>query len=438
MRTHGGRLALFFARRPLRSILNADSPASAADLRGLTGSTGAGICSFSRIVADSHLFAGTSGNGSLRRSFFEQCCQNRSFHGTRAMSARDYYDVLGVSKNATASDIKKAYYGLAKKLHPDTNKDDPDAERKFQEVQRAYEVGPDAFEKADSGGGPGGPFGATGSPFDDFFYANGMNDFFKNIFRTGEFGGEDVKVSLDISFMEAVHGCTKTMTFQTDLPCEACDGSGVPPGTKPETCRSCRGSGMIFMQNGPFRMQSTCSKCGGSGKIVKNLCQSCKGHKVVRGVKSIKLDIMPGVDDDDTIKVHGSGGADPEGNKYGDLFVTVKVRQDPVFRREKSDIHVDAVLNVTQAILGGTIQVPTLTGDVVLKVRPGTQPGQKVVLKGKGLKSRNSAFYGNQFVHFNVTIPTNLTNRQRMLIEEFAKEEQGEDFKDATAAGASG
>ncbi|KAI0499418.1 hypothetical protein KFK09_020321 [Dendrobium nobile] len=252
--------------------------------------------------------------------------------------------------------------------------------------------------------------------------------FFKNIFRDREFGGQDVKVSLEISFMEAVHGCTKTLTFQTSLPCEACGGVVyllVPSLRLAELAKAWE------------RMQTTCSKCGGSGKTVKNLCQSCKGNKVFRGTKSVKLDVMPGVDDDDTIRVYGSGGADPEGNKPGDLYVTIKVRHDPVFRREKSDIHVDAVLSITQAILGGTIHVPTLTGDVVLKVRPGTQPGQKVVLKGKGMKTRNSSFYGDQYVHFNVTIPVNLTDRQRVLIEEFAKEEQRE-YKGGAAAEASG
>lgn len=367
--------------------------------------------------------------------------------------------MLGVSKNASQGEIKKAYYALAKKLHPDTNKGDADAERKFQEVQRAYEtlkdeqkrsfydqVGPDQYEKASAGGGgSGGPFeGGFGNPFEDIFGGGGgggggMNDFFRNIFRDREFtSGHDVKVALELSFMEAVQGCTKTINFQTFVTCETCNGAGVPPGTKPETCLACRGSGFIFMQTGPFRMQTTCTQCGGSGKTVKDFCKSCKGKKIVPGTKTVRLDIVPGADDDDIIKVTGSGGADPEGNRPGDLYVTLKVREDPVFRRERSDIHVDAVLNLTQAILGGTVQVPTLTGDVVLKVKPGTQPGQKVVLRGKGIKTRNSSFYGDEYVHFNVNIPVNLTQRQRTLIEEFAKEEQGEDEKDAKAAGASG
>ncbi|KAL4585784.1 hypothetical protein LXL04_010410 [Taraxacum kok-saghyz] len=368
---------------------------------------------------------------------------NRSIHGTSHMAAKDYYDTLGVNKNATASEIKKAYYGLAKKWHPDANKDDPEAETKFQEVSKAYEVlkdeekraqydqlGHETFEASASGGGGGPDAGHWRNPFQDLGDIFGFGPFARN------FTGKDVKVALELSFMEAVQGCTKSVVFQTELPCETCGGSGVPPGTKPETCRRCKGAGMTFSQTGPFRIQVTCTQCGGSGKYVKSLCKSCNGQRVVRGPKSVKLNIMPGVDTNEELRMSRSGGADPDGNQPGDLFVVIKVREDPVFRREGPNIHVDATLNITQAVLGGTIQVPTLTGDVVLKVRPGTQPGQKVVLKGKGIKTRNSYSYGDQYVHFNVSIPTNLSERQRELIEEFAKEEQGE-YEKGAAAGAS-
>ncbi|ONK79923.1 uncharacterized protein A4U43_C01F11860 [Asparagus officinalis] len=443
MRSQGAKVALLFTRSFRKPPLRTSEQLS----RWISTSS-------SRVFSGSSFEKGKWKNSDHSGVFYMNGYPKRYFHGTRPVSVRDYYDVLGVSKNATSSDIKKAYYALAKKLHPDTNKDDAEAERKFQEVSRAYEVlkddekrslydqvGPDAFEQAASGGAPGGgPYGGGGfNPFEDLFsgFAGGGTDFFKNMFHR-DFGGQDIKVPLEISFMEAVQGCTKTLKFQAAVPCEACGGSGAPPGTKPETCRGCRGSGMTFMQQGPFRVQRTCSVCGGDGKIIKNLCKSCGGQKVVLGTKSVRLDVMPGVDNDDTIKIHRSGGADPEGGQPGDLYVTIKVREDPVFRRERSDIHVDAVLNVSQAILGGTIQVPTLTGDVVLKVRPGTQPGQKVVLKGKGIRTRSSAVYGDQFVHFNVSIPNNLTQRQRALIEEFAKEEQGEYDKGEKAAGASG
>ncbi|GAA0142164.1 chaperone [Lithospermum erythrorhizon] len=230
----------------------------------------------------------------------------RSIHGTSAasMSSRDFYEVLGVSKSATSSEIKKAYYGLAKKLHPDTNKEDPEAEKKFQEVQKAYEVlkdeekraqydqyGPEMFEQTmNGGGGPGfNPF-EGGNPFQDIF-RNGADIF--NIFNR-DIGGEDIKVSVELSFMEAVNGCTKTINFQTDMSCGACGGTGVPPGTRPETCKRCKGSGMITSQNGFFMMQSTCPSCRGAGKIVTDFCKTCKGKRVVSGPKSVKLNLVPG------------------------------------------------------------------------------------------------------------------------------------------------
>ncbi|XP_031398108.1 chaperone protein dnaJ GFA2, mitochondrial isoform X2 [Punica granatum] len=427
-------------------------PSPAPNSQAYDSLCGEGNRSFSTAVAGSRSIFGnrtpTSTTGNLKNLFLlgssnASWTSSRSIHSTAFMSARDYYDILGVSKNASSSEIKKAYYGLAKKLHPDTNKNDPEAEKKFQEVSKAYEVlkddekrqlydqvGHEAFEQQGSPGSDSG-FHGFSNPFEDIF--NG--DIF-NMFRQ-RFGGQDVKVAVEISFMEAVQGCTKTVTFQAPLTCQACGGTGVPPGTKPENCRRCAGAGETYIQRGMFSIRQTCTACGGSGKTVSSLCKSCKGQRVVMGSKSVKLDIMPGVDDNETMKVYRSGGADPDGNQPGDLYVTIKVREDPVFRREGADIHVDSVLSVTQAILGGTIQVPTLMGDVVLKVRPGTQPGQKVVLKRKGIKTRGSVSFGDQYVHFNVSIPTNLTQRQRELLEEFAKEEQGEYDKRA-AAGASG
>ncbi|PIA28214.1 hypothetical protein AQUCO_07200096v1 [Aquilegia coerulea] len=299
--------------------------------------------------------------------------------GPTSMSAKDYYDILGVSNKASQSEIKKAYYGLAKKLHPDTNKDDADAERKFQQVQRAYEVlkdeekrsmydqvGHDEFEQHSAEGRPSGFSGG----FEDIFRSGGMSDFFDDLIRNGEAfgGGSDVKVTLELSFMEAVQGCSKTVRFQTAVSCDDCDGTGVPPGTRPEICKSCRGSGMMHIQKGIFSLQITCSKCKGARTTVQNYCNTCKGERVVKGPKTVKIDVPPGIDNSQQIKISRKGGADPEGNQPGDLYVTIKVQADPVFRREGTDLHVDAVLSITQAILGGTTQVPTLAGDVVLKV----------------------------------------------------------------------
>ncbi|KAK9154948.1 hypothetical protein Sjap_002428 [Stephania japonica] len=446
-RSRGTKLAYWFARRSLSSQLVEDSTALLGNAKRIGDCRGfvSGSSAVFRFV--------NLDNVKQRNGLLLNCDGARFIHATGSTFSRDYYDTLGVSRNANASDIKKAYYALAKKEHPDVNKGDPDAEKKFQEIQKAYEVlkdeekrslydqvGHEAFEQTAAGGAPGGPFGG-GFGFEDFFNGGGgggMNDFFKDIFSGSRGGGHDIKVDLELSFMEAVQGCSKTVTFQAALSCEDCGGTGVPPGTRPETCRPCRGSGMLYMQKGPFRLQSTCTHCGGSGKTVKNFCKSCTGRRVVKGSKSVKIDVIPGIDNNETLMIRKSGGADPEGNPPGDLYVTIKIREDPVFRRDGPDIHVDAMLSVTQAMLGGSIQVPTLTGDVVLKVHPGTQPGQKVVLRKKGIKTRTSYSFGDQFVHYNVRIPTNLTQRQRELIEEFGKEEQGEQCRDAEPAVASG
>ncbi|KAF9601596.1 hypothetical protein IFM89_020512 [Coptis chinensis] len=441
VRSSGAKLVYFLSRRSLSSRLWKNAPYTLDNAlhRGFFS----GVNNSPRIpeylnVKQRLLDGGLYGSLGVARFFHAT--------GSKFMAARDYYDVLGVSKDADPAELKKAYYGLAKKLHPDVNEDKAAAEKKFQEVQKAYEVlkndekratydqlGHDAFERADSGGGDPGGFDGGFNPF-DIFSRGDMGDIFNGIFGTKV--APDVKISLELSFMEAVQGCSKTVTFQTSVTCETCGGTGVPPGTRPETCKPCRGSGMMYMQKGPFRIQSTCPTCGGTGKTVTVMRRTAR---VVKGSKTVKIDVMPGIDDNETLKIFRSGGTDPEGNHPGDLYVTIRVKEDPVFRREGADIHVDAVLSVTQAILGGTIQVPTLTGDVVVKVRAGTQPGQKVVLKKKGIKTRSKSSYGDQYVHFNVIMPTNLTQRQRMLIEEFAKEEQIENDKGAgAAAGASG
>lgn len=383
-------------------------------------------------------------NWSILGSVNVNCGSARSIHGSAFKASKDYYDTLGVSRSASSSEIKKAYYALAKKCHPDANKDDPDAEKRFQEVSKAYEVlkdennranydqlGHENYEASVGGGGGGPDAGPWGnSPFGDDIF--GFNPFARN------FTGEDVKVAVELSFMEAVQGCTKNVVFVTELACDSCGGSGVPPGTRPETCKRCKGAGMTVAQSGNMRMHITCPQCGGSGKFVKNVCKSCNGQRVVRGPKSVKVNIKPGVDTNEEIKMSRCAGTDPDGHQPGDLYVVFKVREDPIFRREGPHIHVNANVNFTQAILGGTVRVPTLTGDVVVKVKPGTQPGQKVSLKGKGIKTRTSYSYGDQYVHFNVSIPTSLTPKQRELMEEFAKSDKSEKEEKPVVAAAAG
>ncbi|XP_071685666.1 chaperone protein dnaJ GFA2, mitochondrial-like isoform X2 [Rutidosis leptorrhynchoides] len=297
----------------------------------------------------------------------------RSIHGTSYMAAKDYYDTLKVNKNVSASEIKKAYYMLAKKWHPDVNKKDPEAaETMFKEISKAYEVLKDEKKRAeyDQNYGFGGQLGCDS-------------------------GGKDVKVSVDISFMEAVQGCTRKVVFQTELTCQSCDGTGI----------------FVFGRT----------------------CNTCNGQKVGRGSKSVKVNIMPGVDTNEELKISRSGGADPDGKQPGDLYVVIKVRDHSVFRRQGPDIHVDAVVSKTQLRFGGTIQVSTLTGDVLLKVPPRTLPGQKVVMKGKGIKNRSSNSYGDQYVHF--IIPT--LNELNELIKKSEKRlnEVNKELEDLECAG---
>ncbi|KAJ7553104.1 hypothetical protein O6H91_06G084400 [Diphasiastrum complanatum] len=370
--------------------------------------------------------------------------------GRQEMASKDLYEVLGINKGASQAELKKAYYEMAKKHHPDMNKSDPDAEKKFQEIQQAYEVlkddekramydrvGHSAYEQAASGGGPSGsPGGFTGFDFGDFG-EGGMAEMLRSMFGRGSpsDGGRTLQLNLELSFREAVEGCRKPVTFYAPVTCSECKGTGVPPGVKPETCSTCRGSGRVTTQQGLFHLQMSCPDCSGSGRSVKEHCKVCGGRGTITEKKLVNVDIPAGVDSGMTIKVSGAGGAGVRGSRAGDLIIQLKVQEDSVFHRDGSDIHVDASISFTQAILGGTVQVPTLTGDVMLKIRPGTQPGQKLVLRGKGIKVMNSNRHGDQFVHLRVSIPKNVSQQQRRLIEEYARLENGEDVH--TAAGGS-
>ncbi|MCO5581865.1 hypothetical protein L7F22_035754 [Adiantum nelumboides] len=260
--------------------------------------------------------------------------------------------------------------------------------------------------------------------------------FLKNMMKGGGMGGgsEDVKVSLVISFRDAVEGCEKSVNFQTDTRCDACSGTGTPPGALPQVCSACKGTGMSVQSPSPgFMFQTTCGRCGGSGHFVNEKCATCGGKGSVRTKKTVMVIVPAGVDSENTIRVPEEGGFSPSG-RTGDVFVTLKVLADPVFKREKTNIHVDAPISFATAILGGKVQVPTLFGDVVLKVRPGTQPGHKEVLRGKGIKALNSSLRGDQYVHLLVNIPTSLSQHQRSLIEEYQKEENKETSDDNRAA----
>lgn len=228
---------------------------------------------------------------------------------------KDYYDILGVSRNASSSEIKRAYYELAKKLHPDKNEDDADVVRKFQEVQQAFEALKDDVNGV--------------VQYHNGFVSEILDyDNFREILRKKGLRGEDVKVSLELSSSEADHGCSKTVSFETAVPCEACDGVGLPPETQPETCKQCAGSGMIFSNRdeGQFELQCTCTSCWGSG--YENFCESCRGDGVVRGCKTVKVYVKPGTEEGQTLILNQNGGADPKENQPGDLYITISLLQE--------------------------------------------------------------------------------------------------------------
>ncbi|KAH6856802.1 hypothetical protein B0I37DRAFT_301094 [Chaetomium sp. MPI-CAGE-AT-0009] len=394
------------------------------------------------------------------------------FHTTRQLLAtpRDPYGTLGVSKNAAPSDIKKAYYGLAKKYHPDTNKD-PTAKDKFAEIQSAYEILSDPKKKQqfdqfgaagfDPSAGPspgaGHPFGA-GGPFSGFSGAGGFgadinfDDIFSAFtggagfggrggrggggpFQTEILEGEDVEVQVTVSFMEAAKGTSKNITTLPLVTCKTCTGSGLKQGAKRTQCSSCNGTGTrVHLVSGGFQMASSCSACGGSGSAIArgSECRSCQGDGVVRERKTITVDIPGGIEDGMRLRVSGAGDAPPTGRvasenvraTNGDLYVFVKVARDPQFNRQGSDILYTATIPLPTAILGGEVIIPTLDGDAKVRVATGTSTGDKMTLVGKGMPRLNGrrGGMGDLKVEFRVAMPKYLSTNQRALVEMLADE----------------
>ncbi|CAK9225063.1 unnamed protein product [Sphagnum troendelagicum] len=462
--------------------LNSSALLAAEDLRGAASSSswvypaavGSGVYSPSRNlwtaaggnlrVSDAEFACSTRarviglgfGNQGSRLSSLEE--RRRRFHGSgvqrMAQQKKDFYEILGLQSGATQKEIKTAYYSLAKAYHPDVNKENPSAEKQFQEVQQAYEVlkddekramydqlGHDAYQQAAAGGAPasGGFEGFSETIFGDMF-SGGVDEMFRQAFGGDQQGGgrRHVQVTLSLTFMESAQGCSKKVSFPTSVRCHSCHGTGLPPGVEPQPCKACRGKGRQVMQQGFFTFESTCSSCGGSGHSVKDRCRTCKGQGTVKGTREVDVTIPAGVETGTVLQMRGEGGQGSRGIRPGNLHIQIQVMNHPVFRREGADVHVDATVSVVQAILGGQVQVPTLAGDVVLKLRAGTQPGQKQVLRGKGIKVLNSKHYGDQYVHINVVIPVSINQHQQSLIEEFGRYESTEAAAADQAAEGSG
>ncbi|KPV97121.1 Chaperone protein DnaJ [Pseudoalteromonas sp. P1-9] len=347
------------------------------------------------------------------------------------MSKRDYYEVLGVAKDASDRDIKKAYKRLAMKYHPDRTAGDKDLEAKFKEVKEAYEIlgdsqkrqtydqfGHAAFEQG--GGGGHGGFGG-GADFGDIF-----GDVFGDIFGGGGGGrrqsrqqrGADLRYNLDLSLEEAVRGKDVEIKVPTWVSCEPCDGSGAKKGSKPQTCGTCHGHGQVQMRQGFFAVQQTCPTCNGSGQIISDPCNKCHGQGRVEKTKTLSVKIPAGVDTGDRIRLAGEGEAGQHGAPAGDLYVQVSVREHPIFVRDGSNLYCEVPLSFTTAALGGEIEVPTLDGRAKLKIPSECQTDKMFRMRGKGVKSVRGGVVGDLICKVIIETPVNLNERQKELLRE--------------------
>ncbi|MGO1072867.1 molecular chaperone DnaJ [Lysobacter sp. CA199] len=346
------------------------------------------------------------------------------------MSKRDYYEVLGVARNAADDDLKKAYRRCAMKHHPDRNPGDAAAEAAFKECKEAYEVLADANKRRayDQHGhaafehGMGGGAGAGGPGFADM--GDIFGDIFGNIFGGGGGGqrgprrGADIGYVMELSLEEAVGGVEKQIEIPTLDECETCKGSGSADG-KVETCDTCKGRGQVRFQRGIFSMQQACPHCSGSGKTIASPCGDCHGQGRVERTKTLQVKIPAGVDNGDRIRLTGEGEAGPAGSPAGDLYVEVRVREHDIFQRDGDDLHCEVPIRISQAALGDIVRVPTLGGEVELRIPFETQSGKLFRLRDKGVKSVRSRKPGDLYCRVVVETPVNLTPEQRDLLEKF-------------------
>lgn len=354
------------------------------------------------------------------------------------MAKRDYYEVLGVSKGASAQEIKKAYRKLSKKYHPDINKE-PGADKKFKEITEAYEVLSDDNKKAQydqfghaafeqGGAGFGGGFGGfSGADFDD------LGDIFSSFFGGGQRRrnpnaprqGEDLLHRMNISFKDSVFGVKKIIKLRKDVECNHCHGSGAKDSSSVETCRNCHGSGIeTYVQQSVFgqvQSQRTCSHCNGSGKIVKDKCAHCFGKGYNNKEVEYEVDIPAGIKSGQRVRLQGKGGPGINGGPAGDLFIEVVVPEDNYFHREGDDIYTELELSPAQVALGAKVDVRTLTGEIELNIPAGTQHGRKFKLSGKGVKNVMGYGTGDHYIITTIKIPKDLSSRERELYEELAK-----------------
>lgn len=356
------------------------------------------------------------------------------------MAKRDYYDVLGVSKGASAEEIKKAYRAKAKELHPDRNKDNPNAETAFKEAGEAYDVLKDAEKKAaydrfghaafeggtGAGARPGGGFSGQGD------FASAFSDVFDDLFgdfmgggRAGGAGqraarGADLRYNLRISLDDAYRGLQKTINVPTSVACDVCSGSGAEGGVEPSTCPTCSGMGKVRAQQGFFTVERTCPTCSGMGQIIKNPCNTCGGQGRVQKDRSLSVNIPAGVETGTRIRLAGEGEAGMRGGPPGDLYIFIEVEKHQIFEREETNLFCRVPVSLTKAALGGDIEVPTIDGGRSrVKIPEGSQSGRQMRLRGKGMPALRGGATGDMFIELAVETPVNLTARQKELLREF-------------------
>ena len=349
------------------------------------------------------------------------------------MSKKDYYDVLGVNRDASDDDIKKAYRKLAMKYHPDRNPDSKAAEEKFKEVKEAYEILSDsqkrsAYDQFGHAGLDAQNGARSGAGFGDF------TDIFSDIFDSGRSGsrrsndyrGADLRYNMEISLEEAARGCEKQIRIPSQEECKVCRGVGAKPGTKPKTCTPCSGRGQVRMSQGFFSIQQTCPTCHGSGKQITDPCSSCHGAGQNKTTKTLNVKIPPGVDEGDRIRLSGEGEPGQSGGPAGDLYVVAHIKPHSVFQRDRLDLHCEMPISFSTAALGGEVEIPTLDGMAKVKISAETQSGRVYRLRGKGVKAVRSTDYGDLHCHVVVETPVKLTDRQKELLREFDSISQGD------------
>ncbi|MEY4363180.1 MAG: hypothetical protein RLZZ24_532 [Pseudomonadota bacterium] len=347
---------------------------------------------------------------------------------------RDFYEVLGVPKNASDEEIKKAYRKLAMKYHPDRNQGDAakEAEVKFKEAKEAYEMLSDgqkraAYDQYGHAGVDPNMAGAGAGGFGGGNFADAFGDIFGDIFgqaRRGAGGGRqvyrgnDLSYAMEISLEEAAKGKDAQLRIPSWDECDTCHGTGAKPGTSPKTCSTCHGSGVVQMRQGFFSVQQTCPHCRGTGKIIPDPCTTCNGQGKIKGQKTLEVKIPAGIDDGMRIRSAGNGEPGTNGGPPGDLFIEIRLKKHDIFERDGDDLHCHVPISFTTAALGGEIDVPTLDGQAAIDIPEGTQTDKQFRLRGKGIKGLRSSFPGDLYCHISVETPVKLTEHQRKLLKE--------------------